>query len=66
MKVRIKNVLKYLWFIIIPILSVLICMALKIAQGEKNEEIVFGVMLGIVLDFFFSVVLLFMNRKSNK
>jgi len=66
MKVRIKNVLKYLWFIIIPILSVLICMALKIAQGEKTEEIVFGVMLGIVLDFFFSVVLLFMNRKSNK
>lgn len=66
MKLKIINVLKYLLFIIIPCFSVILCMAFRIAQGEKTEEIVFGIMLGIVLDFMYSIVLLFMNRKSNK
>ena len=41
-------------------------MAFRIAQGEKTEEILFGIMPGIVLDFMYSIVLLFMNRKPNK
>ena len=41
-------------------------MAFRTAQGEKAEEILFGIMLGIVLDFMYSIVLLFMNRKPNK
>lgn len=65
MKVKVINILKYLAFIIIPVLSVLLCMAFRLAQGEKTEEIVFGIMLGIVLDFIYSIVLLFINRKSN-
>ena len=65
MKKNILNILKYLSFIIIPFLSVFLCMVFRIAQGEKNEEIVFGIMLGIVLDFICSIVLLFINKKSN-
>jgi len=66
MKLKIINSLKYLLFIIVPIFSVILCMAFKIAQGEKTEEIVFGVMLGIVLDFIYAILLMFINRKSNK
>lgn len=65
MKGKIKNTVKYLLFIIIPILSVFFCMLFEIAQGEKNEEIVFGVMLGIVLDFIYAISLLIINRKSS-
>ena len=64
-----KNVLKvleYILFIIIPIVSVFLCRAFKIAQGEKNEEIVVGVLLGIVLDFIYSIYLLITNKASNK
>lgn len=38
MNEKVKNTLKSLLFIIIPVLSVIFCMLLKIAQGEKNEE----------------------------
>jgi hypothetical protein len=40
-------------------------MVFRIAQREKNEEIVFGIMLGIALDFIYSIVLLFINKKFN-
>ena len=50
---RMKNILKYLLLIIIPMISVLLCMVFRLAQGEKNEEIVFGVMVGIILDFIY-------------
>ena len=65
MRKNIINILKYLMFVIIPILSVFLCMAFKISQGEMNEEIVFGIMLGIVLDFIYSIILLIINKKSN-
>ena len=41
-------------------------MAFRLAQGEKTEEIVFGVMLGIVLDFIYAIGLLFVNGKNDK
>lgn len=41
-------------------------MAFRVAQGEKTEEIVFGIMVGILLDLIYAIVLLFANRKSNK
>ena len=53
MKKKIICILKYLSFILIPFLSVFLCVFLSIAQGEKNEEIVFGIMLGILLDFIY-------------
>ena len=62
MKQNMINILKYLMFIIIPFISVLLCIAFKIAQGEINEEIIFGVMLGIVLDFIYSIILLIVNK----
>lgn len=62
MKKRMINILKYLLFIIIPFLSVILCVVFKIAQGEKTEEIVFGVMLGILMDFIYSIFLLVMSK----
>ena len=50
-----KNYLKYLFYIIIPIIVVFLCRILEVAQGEKNEEIIFGIMLGIFLDIIFCV-----------
>lgn len=66
MKLKMINILKYLLFIIIPFFSVILCMAFRVAQGEKTEEIVFGIMVGILLDLIYAIVLLFANRKSNK
>lgn len=65
MKKDIIKILKYLMYFVIIILSVVLCMTFEIAQGERNEEIVFGVMLGIVLDFVYSIILLFINKKTN-
>lgn len=66
MKSTIINIMKYLMFIIIPFLSVILCMTFRIAQGEKTEEIVFGIMVGIVLNLIYSIVFLLVDRKSNK
>lgn len=48
-----------LLYLLIPVLSVCICRLLRLAQGEANEEIVFGVMLGLVLDAILGIVLRF-------
>ena len=37
------NIIKYLAFAIIPMISVSMCRIFKLAQGEKNEEIVIGI-----------------------
>ena len=65
MKIKTTSILKCSLFIIIPIVSVLLCLIFNIAQGEKNEEIVVGVLLGIVLDFIYSIYLLITNKISN-
>ena len=65
MRSNILTVLKYLLFIIIPTISVLLCILFRIAQGENNEEIIVGVLLGIVLDFIYSIYLLITNKISN-
>ncbi|MCO8193742.1 hypothetical protein [Anaerofustis sp. NSJ-163] len=49
-------------YILIPFLSVLICRILKLAQGEKNEEIVFGIMAGIILNLILSFIMLIRNK----
>ena len=59
------KIIKYLMFVIIPSLSVLICLIFKFAQGEKVEEIVFGIMLGIVLDLIYLIILLLRKRKTS-
>ena len=64
MKTKNINIFKYSLFAIIPIISVLLCLIFSVAQGEKNEEIVFGVLLGIVLDFIYSMYLLVTNNIS--
>ncbi len=48
--------IKYLTYIVIPIISVCMCRILKLAQGEKNEEIIFGIMLGIFLDIVYYII----------
>lgn len=37
-------------YIFIPVIIVGICRTLKVALGEKNEEIVVGIMIGILVD----------------
>ena len=55
---KIISLLKWLMFIIIPFFSVLVFRAFRLAQGEVNEEVVAGVMVGIVLDLIYSIILL--------
>lgn len=64
MKTKILKVLEYILFIIIPIVSVFLCRAFRIAQGEKNEEIVIGIMIGIVIDMIYSFILFFVSKKQ--
>ena len=49
--------IKYLMLLIIPTLSVLVCVGLRLAQGEQNEEIVFGLMAGLALDLVYALAL---------
>ena len=60
------KILKYLMFIILPALSVLFCLLFKVAQGERIEEIVGGLFLGIVLDFIYLIILLIIKRISKR
>ena len=59
-----KKYLKYLFYIVIPIIAVFLCRILKVAQGEKNEEIIFGIMLGIFLDIIFYIIDKLKSRKQ--
>ena len=56
----------HLMFLIIPVVSVLICVLLRLAQGEKTEEVVFGIMLGLVFDFIYLIVLLIFKKKATQ
>lgn len=59
-----NKILKYLLFIIIPVISILFCLVFELAQGEKIEEIIFGIISGFVLDLIYLIILLLMNNKS--
>ena len=58
-----KKYFKYLFYIVIPIIAVFLCRILKVAQGEKNEEVIFG-MLGIFLDIIFYIIDKLKSRKQ--
>ncbi len=59
------KIIKYLMFVIIPLLSVFICLVFKVAQGEKVEEIAGGIIIGLVLDLIYLIILLLRKRKVN-
>ena len=59
------KIIKYLMFVIIPLLSVFTCLVFKVAQGEKVEEIVGGIMIGLVLDLIYLIFLLITKRKTS-
>lgn len=59
------KIIKYLMFVIIPLLSVLICLVFKVAQGEKVEEIAGGIIIGLVLDLIYLIILLITKRKAS-
>ena len=61
-----SKVIRYLMFLIIPLVSVLICILFRLAQGEKTEEVVFGIMLGVVLDLIYLIALLIIKKKASK
>lgn len=52
--------------LLIPVISVAACRLLRVAQGEKTEEIISGIMIGIVLDLLFSVTLLIAEKLKDK
>ena len=58
--------IRYLMFLIIPLVSVLVCVLFRLAQGEKTEEVVFGIMLGVVLDLIYLVALLIIKKKASE
>jgi len=64
MKSKIITTIKYLLYIIIPLLSVMLNVLLKTSQGERNEEIAFGILLGIILDFLYSILILITNKSG--
>ena len=53
-------------YIFIPIISVCLSRLLRIAQGEKNEEIVYGIMLGIALDIILCIVFWVFAKMKDK
>ncbi len=59
------NTFKSLLFILIPLLTVFSCLAFKVAKGEIVEEIVFGIIAGVVLDIVVGTVL-FCIKKMKK
>ena len=59
------KIIKYLMFVIIPSLSLFICLVFKVAQGEKIEEIVGGIMIGLVLDLIYLIIPLITKRKTS-
>ena len=64
-----KNIYKklnFLIYIFILIIVVIICRTLKIAHGEANEEIVIGIMLGILFDFIYATLIYFISKGKNK
>lgn len=61
MKLRI---IKYLMFIFIPVLSVIICLSFRLAQGEIIEELVGGIIIGLILDLVYFIILLLVKKIS--
>ena len=61
-----SKAIRHLMFLIIPVVSVLLCVLLRLAQGEKTEEVVFGIMLGLVFDFIYLIVLLIFKKKATQ
>lgn len=64
MEPKIITILKYLMFIIIPFLSVIYNIVFETAQGERTEEIAFGIIVGLVLDLIYAIVFLIMRKKE--
>lgn len=57
MNTKLKQYLIISAYILIPILAILVCRGLRVAQGEKNEEIIIGIMAGNFLNVIYVVVL---------
>lgn len=48
--------LKICLYLVIPFITVLIFRSFKLAQGEKLEEIICGIFVGILIDFIVSII----------
>ncbi len=66
MKQKIIDILKFLSFILIPAASVFLCLMFRIAQGEQNEEIVIGIMVGLVLDVIYALLFIWDKKSANR
>ena len=66
MKRKIIDLLMCLSFILIPAASVFLCLLFHVAQGEQNEEIVVGIMVGLVLDVIYALLLIWDKKSANR
>lgn len=64
MSAKFKNLIVYSFYITIPVLCVFFCRFYKLAQGERTEEYVFGILLGILFDLIYSLFLFLLSKKS--
>lgn len=51
---------------VIPVLCVFIAIKMRIAQGEKEEGIIGGLIIGWAIGFIFSIISLILTKKSQK
>ena len=47
--------LSYLLLIIIPIISVSVCLVFELAQEERTEELIFGLICGLFIDIIYLI-----------
>ena len=66
MESKLLNTARSLPFLIVPIVSIFSCLVFNVAQGEKSEELVIGIFLGIILDFIYAMFLLALKKATSK
>ena len=62
MKKSIFKKIEWFIYILIPFITICLFRILKVAQGEKNEEIVVGIMIGILIDVIYAIFNYFISK----
>lgn len=52
-------------YILIPVFSVIFFRLFEVAQGEKNEEIIFGIMCGFIIDLICYIIRYVIKKQGN-
>ena len=57
---------RFCLYIAIPFVIALLFRLFRLAQGEKLEEIVSGIFVGILIDFILSIIFLLAEKRRNR